>query len=191
MTAWVRDALDEHCRLGQALADRRLVTAVAAVADLLVAAYADGATMLVFGNGGSSAGAAHLAAELVGRCSRDRRPLPAVNLGDSTVAVTSIANDYGFDQVFARQVRAFARPGDVAIGLTTSGRSANVLLGLAAARELGAVTVALCGADDEHLAPLADHCLAVPSRSTARVQEAHLLWGHMWADAVERSLDPA
>jgi D-sedoheptulose 7-phosphate isomerase len=189
--AIVRDALAEHSTLAQKLTDPELVTAVARVAELLVETYGRGAKMLVFGNGGSAADAAHLAAEMVGRCNRDRRALPAINLSDNTAAMTAIANDYGYEQVFARQVNAFASAGDVVIGLTASGRSRNVVLGLEAARALGATTVALCGAYDDALLAVADHCLAVPSTSTGRVQETHLLWGHVWADAVERSLDEA
>lgn len=188
-TAIVIDALKENSALAEQLTDVALVSAVARVAELLVDTYARGAKMLVFGNGGSAAGAAHFAAELVGRCIRDRRPLPAINLSDNSAAVTAIANDYGYEQVFARQVCAFATAGDVVIGFTTSGHSRNVVLGLEAARSLGAVTVALCGANDDALLAVADHCLAVPSTSTGRVQETHLLWGHVWADAVERSID--
>ena len=189
--AIVRAAVAEHLALAQNLADPQLMKSVAVVAELLIDTYARGGKMLVFGNGGSATDAAHLAAEMVGRCNRDRRALPAINLTDNTAAVTAIANDYGYDQIFARQVRAFAAAGDVAVGLTTGGRSRNVLLGLEAARELGVVTVALCGSYDDLLVGVADHCLAVPSTSTGRVQETHLLWAHLWADAVERSLDEA
>lgn len=184
----VSDAFAENSALAQQLTEPQRVSAVAAVANLLVDTYAHGGKMVVFGNGGSAAGAAHLAAELVGRCIRDRRPLPAINLSDNTAAVTAIANDYGYEQVFARQVCAFVAAGDVVIGFTTSGHSRNVVLGLEAARTLGAVTVALCGANDDALLAVSDHCLSVPSTSTGRVQETHLLWGHVWADAVERSL---
>jgi D-sedoheptulose 7-phosphate isomerase len=187
----VRDALAEHGALAQKLSEPELMSAVATVAELLVDTYARGGKLLVFGNGGSAADAAHLAAEMVGRCNRDRRALPAINLSDNTAAVTAIANDYGYEQVFVRQVQAFATDGDVVIGLTASGHSRNIILGLEAARTLGAVTVALCGAYDDVLLAVADHCLAVPSTSTGRVQETHLLWAHIWADAVERSLDEA
>jgi D-sedoheptulose 7-phosphate isomerase len=189
--AIVRDALAENGALALQLTEPQLVSAVARVAELLVETYARGGKMLVFGNGGSAAEAAHLAAEMVGRCNRDRRALPAINLSDNTAAMTAIANDYGYEHVFVRQVQAFAVEGDVVIGLTASGRSTNVLLGLEAARTLGAVTVALCGAYDDALLAVADHCLAVPSTSTGRVQETHLLWAHVFADAVERSLDEA
>jgi D-sedoheptulose 7-phosphate isomerase len=189
--AMVRASVAENLALARELADPQLVKAVAVVAELLVDTYARGGKMLVFGNGGSATDAAHLAAELVGRCNRDRRALPAINLADNSAAVTAIANDYGYEQVFARQVCAFAVAGDVVIGLTTSGHSRNVVLGLEAGRTMGAVTIALCGAHDDALMAVADHCLAVPSTSTGRIQETHLLWGHVWADAVERSLDEA
>ncbi|MEO7980943.1 MAG: SIS domain-containing protein [Sporichthyaceae bacterium] len=184
----VRSALADNAELAARLADDALVAAVATVGDVLVAAFAAGAKLVLFGNGGSAADAAHLAAEFVGRCTRDRRALPAVHLGDSSAGLTAMANDYGYRHVFERGVQAFVRPGDVVIGLTTSGRSENVLRGLAEAARLGAVTVALCGADDSGLRPLVEHCVAVPSTSTARVQETHLLWGHIWAELVESGL---
>ncbi|MGZ4597100.1 MAG: D-sedoheptulose-7-phosphate isomerase [Actinomycetes bacterium] len=184
----VAAVLAEHQALASRLTDPCLVEAVVSVADLLVAAYGAGRKLIVFGNGGSAADAAHLAAEFVGRCARDRRALPAICLSDNTASVTSIANDFGYEQLFARQVQAFVAPGDVVIGLTTSGRSANVLLGLEEARRFGAVTVGLCGTHDATLRPVVEHCLAVPSQNTARVQETHLLWGHVWAELVEQSL---
>lgn len=186
--ALVRSALAESAELAGRLADDGLVAAVAAVGEALVAAFAAGRTLVVFGNGGSSSDAAHLAAEFVGRCTRDRRALPAIHLGDSTAGVTAVANDYGYPHVFERGVQAFVRPGDVVLGMTTSGRSENVLRGLAEATKHGAVTVAACGAYDTQLRPLVTHCLAVPTTTVARIQEAHLLWGHVWAEQVEASL---
>ena len=185
--ARVRATLAEHADLATRLSDPALVRAVTAVGDALVTSFAAGHKLVAFGNGGSAADAAHLAAEFVGRCTRDRRALPAISLADSSAGLTSVANDYGFAQVFTRGVQAFVTPGDVVLGMTTSGRSENVLLGLAEARRLGAVTVALCGAYDDELRPAVDHCLAVPSSNTPRVQETHLLWGHLWAELVECS----
>jgi D-sedoheptulose 7-phosphate isomerase len=184
----VTAALAEHQDLAKLLTDPQLAAQVATVGEVLTAAFRSGRKLVVFGNGGSAADAAHLAAEFVGRCTRDRRPLPAICLSDNTASVTSISNDYGYEHVFARQVEAFVAPGDVVIGMTTSGRSENVILGMQAAERRGAVTVALCGANDEVLRPGAAHCLAVPSGNTPRVQETHLLWGHMWAELVEQSL---
>lgn len=180
--------LEEHRALAEQLLDPALVSAVTAVGELLVASFRGGGKLLLFGNGGSASDAQHIAAEFVGRCTRDRRPLPAVSLADGPATVTAIANDYGYDQVFARQVEALARPGDVAVGLSTSGRSANVLSGLERAGALGVETVALSGADDAMMRTAAKHCLAVPSQVAGRVQETHLLWGHVWAELVEQSL---
>lgn len=180
--------LEEHRALAEQLLDPALVSAVTAVGELLVASFRGGGKLLLFGNGGSASDAQHIAAEFVGRCTRDRRPLPAVSLADGPATVTAIANDYGYDQVFARQVEALARPGDVAVGLSTSGRSTNVLSGLERAGALGVETVALSGADDAMMRTAAKHCLAVPSRVAGRVQETHLLWGHVWAELVEQSL---
>jgi D-sedoheptulose 7-phosphate isomerase len=184
----VEQALREHSDLAVRLTGPALVDGVATVAGTLVDAFEAGRSLVVFGNGGSAADAGHLAAEFVGRCTRDREALPALCLSDNAAALTAIANDFGYEQVFSRQVAAFVAPGDVVMGMTTSGQSANVLRGLETARDLGAVTIALCGADDTALRQLATHCLAVPSSSTPRVQEVHLLWGHIWAELVERSL---
>lgn len=184
----VRERLEEHRALAELLLAPPLVAAVAAVGELLVAAYRRGGKLLLFGNGGSAADAQHIAAEFVGRCTRDRRALPALSLSDGAASVTAIANDFGYERLFARQIEALAAPGDMAVGLSTSGRSANVLRGLERAGELGAVTVALTGADDTLMSAAAGLCLAVPSRTPGRVQETHLLWGHTWAEIVEHSL---
>ena len=144
-----------------------------------------GGRVLTFGNGGSAADAQHLAAELVGRYKRERRALPAVALSADPSVVTCIGNDYSFDDVFARQVDALARPGDVAIGFTTSGRSANVVRGLAAARGQGVRTVLFGGGDGTPAADQADHALVVPSSTTARIQELHVLLLHLVIERVD------
>lgn len=185
----VRARLTEHADLATDLLAPALVDAVAEVGRLLVETYRRGGRLLLMGNGGSAADAQHIAAEFVGRCTRERRPLPAYALADSSAGVTAVANDYGFDQLFARHVEALGNPGDVVIGMSTSGRSPNILAGLARARELGLRTVALSGADDAEMRRVADTCLAVPSSSPGRVQETHLLWGHLWAETVETGLD--
>jgi D-sedoheptulose 7-phosphate isomerase len=154
------------------------------VAHEIVAAFERGGRLYTFGNGGSSADAAHFAEELLGRFKRERRPLPAQSLSIDASALTCIANDYSYDEVFERQVRGFVREGDVVIGFTTSGRSPNVVRGLAAARELGAFTVLFGGG-----APAADHAdvaLTVPSESTARVQEMHVLLLHIILEQVDQ-----
>jgi D-sedoheptulose 7-phosphate isomerase len=165
-----------------------LLPRVAEVGRLLVDAFARGGRVYTFGNGGSSVDANHLAEELVGRFRRERRPLPALSLASDAAALTCIANDYSFEEVFERQVRAFVREGDVAIAFSTSGRSPNVVRGLAAARELGAATVLFGGGLDDGgpAAAHADHALVVPAESTARVQELHVLFLHSVVDAVDR-----
>jgi D-sedoheptulose 7-phosphate isomerase len=168
-----------------ALAGRveELLPALDEVGARLVAVFAGGGRLITFGNGGSSTQAQHLATELTGRYRLDRRPLPAVALGSDGSLVTCIGNDYEFDEVFARPVRALAQRGDMVIGFTTSGRSPNVARGLAAARERGAVTVLFGGGAAG--AELADHALVVPSDTTARVQEMHLLFLHLLAEHVD------
>ncbi len=180
------EVLDEWARLAVALREPALVAAVDAVGDVLVGCLAAGHGILVAGNGGSAAMASHVAAEFAGRCVRDRRPLPAMSLVDSPTAVTAVANDFGFDEVFARGVAAHGRPGDVLLVMTTSGRSPNVLRALQVARDHGLVTVALTGgAGGATLAPLADHVLVAPADSTPRIQEVHLAWTHAWSEAVD------
>jgi D-sedoheptulose 7-phosphate isomerase len=177
------EALAEH----RALVDRveELGGAVAEVAARLIASFEAGGRVYAFGNGGSSADALHFAEELVGRFRRERRPLPAQSLAVDAAAVTCIANDYSFDEVFERQVRAFVRAGDVVVGFSTSGRSPNVVRGLAAAREAGATTVLFGGADGGPAAEHADHALVIPSQSTARVQEMHVLLLHLILERVD------
>jgi D-sedoheptulose 7-phosphate isomerase len=181
----VRTRLEEHAALAADLLSPALVAGVAEVGAALVTTFRQGGKLLLMGNGGSAADAQHIAAEFVGRCTRERGALPAIALADSAASMTAVANDYGYEQVFARHVEAFGRPGDLVLGLSTSGRSPNVLLGLERARSLGMQTVALCGAEDGQMRAAAGSCLAVPSVSPARIQEAHLVWGHIWAEAVE------
>ena len=175
--------LDEHAALVEST--RSLLPALDAVADRLFDALSRGGRLYTFGNGGSAADAQHLAAELVGRYRRERRPLPAVALSVDPSVVTCIANDYAWEDVFARQVEALARPGDVVIGFTTSGRSPNVVRGLAAARAAGATTVLFGGGEGRPAVDNADHALLVESTTTARVQEMHLLLLHLLSERVD------
>jgi D-sedoheptulose 7-phosphate isomerase len=161
---------------------------VLAVGEVLIACLQSGHKVLIFGNGGSAADAQHFAAELGGRYRLERRALPALALTTDTSMLTAVSNDYGFAQVFARQVEALAQPGDVAIGISTSGRSANVIAGMQTARTLGAITVALLGANITGLAGLADQVISVPSIDTPRIQEAHTVIIHILCDLVEKSL---
>lgn len=147
-----------------------------------------GGKVLLFGNGGSAADAQHIAAEFVGRFARDRVPLPALALTTNTSALTAIGNDYGFAQIFARQIRALGRPGDVALAISTSGRSPNVLAGVAAACGRGLTTIGLTGGDGRSLAGIVDIPIVVPSTSTARIQECHITLGHILCEVVESLL---
>jgi D-sedoheptulose 7-phosphate isomerase len=162
--------------------------AIAASSDAIAAALVAGRKVIVFGNGGSSTQASHLVGELLGRFKDNRRPLPAVALACDPAAVTCIANDFGYETLFERQVEAFTQPGDIVIGLTTSGKSENVLRGLAAGKKGGAVTIALTGAAGLAEGAAADHVLAVPSKVTAHIQELHLMILHLWCVTVDEAV---
>jgi D-sedoheptulose 7-phosphate isomerase len=177
------DAVAEHVELACRISE--LLPTVDELARRLIAAYEAGGRVYTFGNGGSAADSLHFAEELVARFKRERRPLPAQSLAADPTVLTCIANDYEFDELFARQVRAFARAGDVAVGFTTSGRSRNVVRALAAAREAGATTVLFGGGDGKPASDHADVSLVVPSHSTARVQEMHVLLLHLVLEQVD------
>lgn len=168
----------------------RLSPAIDAVARGLLKCYRGGGKLLTFGNGGSSCDAQNFADELVGRYRRNRPPLSALALTVNQGDLTSIANDFGFEEIFARQLRAHARVGDVAVAISTSGNSKNVLQAIAAARELGLTVVGLSGRSGGAMKPLCDHCICVPSDSTARVQEAHITLIQIWCGILEDELFP-
>jgi D-sedoheptulose 7-phosphate isomerase len=180
--------LELHAEMARALADDQLAGSIERVAALIAERYRAGATVLLFGNGGSAADAQHIATELTGRYLLDRAPLAALALADNTASLTAIGNDFGFEQVFARQVRAFGRTGDVAIALSTSGSSANVLAGLAAAREAGLATVGVTGPRGDRLAELCDHCIRIPAEQTPQIQEGTMLVLHTICELVEHDL---
>ena len=182
--AEARQAVEEHLALAARIED--LLPAAGSVAEALIACYERGGRVYTFGNGGSAADSLHFAEELVARFKRERRPLAAQSLAADPTVLTCIANDFDFDDLFARQVRAFVREGDVVIGFTTSGRSPNVVGALAVARGLGAVTVLFGGGQGLPAAEHAVHALVVPSDSTARVQEMHVLLLHVVLDEVDR-----
>jgi D-sedoheptulose 7-phosphate isomerase len=163
---------------------------VLAAARMLAGALEAGGKVLLFGNGGSAADAQHLAAEFVNRFQIDRPPLAAIALTTDTSILTAVGNDYDFKEIFAKQVRALGRTGDVAVGLSTSGRSPNVVAGLEAARELGLQTLALSGGEGGPVAAAADLALVVPSRNTPRIQEVHITIGHVLCDLVDFILFP-
>lgn len=148
-----------------------------------------GCKILVCGNGGSAADAQHFAAELTGRYLKERRALAAVALTTDTSALTAIGNDYSYDRIFARQVEALGRPGDVLVGISTSGNSGNVLAAVEAARSLGVKSVGLLGRDGGRLATQVDDALVVPSRVTARIQEVHEMVLHFWCEALDESFE--
>ncbi|MCC2642569.1 MAG: gmhA [Nitrospira sp.] len=158
---------------------------IAQVAQLMVRAFHEGHKVLLFGNGGSATDAAHIAAEFVGRYKRERAPLPAIALATDIAAITCIANDYGFEELFARQVRAHGQKGDVAVAISTSGNSANVLKGVEAAKALGLATIGWTGGSGGKLAGLVDYAFVVPSTVTARIQESHITLGHVLCELIE------
>ncbi len=164
--------------------------AVVAAARMLAGVFQAGGKVLLFGNGGSAADAQHLAAEFVNRFQVERPPLAALALTTDTSILTAVGNDYDFLQIFAKQVRALGRPGDLAWGISTSGNSPNVVAGLQAARELGLGTLALSGRDGGPVAAAAELALVVPSRNTPRIQEVHITIGHVLCDLVDFILYP-
>lgn len=147
-----------------------------------------GGVIYLFGNGGSAADAQHIAAELSGRFTLERKPLPAVALTTNASSLTAIANDYGYEQVFSRQLEGLINTGDLAVGISTSGRSKNVVEGLRVARLHGAVTVAFVGEYTDDVAEFCDIVVSVPSKDTARIQECHILIGHIICELIEKSL---
>jgi D-sedoheptulose 7-phosphate isomerase len=187
MNELIRETVEQSIALKKAFFDAN-AELVASLAHEIARALAGGGKVLLFGNGGSAADAQHIAAELVGRFRRDRRPLAAVALTTDSSILTALANDYGYEQVFARQVRALGRPGDIAIGISTSGNSPNVIEAIAAARELGLVTAALTGRDGGRLGPTVQFHLNVPHELSERVQEVHIMIGHIVCQLVEESL---
>ena len=147
-----------------------------------------GRKIIWFGNGGSATQSQHMAAEFVGRFAKERRALPSIALTENMASVTAIANDYGYERIFARQLEGLSQPGDVAVGLSTSGSSRNVLAGLRRARELGLTTIGFTGSAGQKMRPVCDIYLAAPTRETARIQEAHLTIGHVLCALVEDAL---
>jgi D-sedoheptulose 7-phosphate isomerase len=185
----LNDQITQALQEGLAVRQRTLsvlVPTIAATATAMIEALREGHKILIFGNGGSAAEAQHFSGELAGRYRAERTPLAGIALSTDTSTLTCIGNDYGYEQVFSRQIHALAQPGDIALGLTTSGRSRNVIEGLKAARERSMITIALTGEAGVDGATV-DHVLAIPARSTARVQEEHLAIIHCWCDAIDEA----
>lgn len=183
----IQEAFDEHRNLHDAAAEA-LIPALRKAAALAETALAGGGKLLALGNGGSAAQSQHLAAELVVRFVRNRRALPAVALSTDTSALTAAGNDFGFEHVFERQVEALAREGDCVVALSTSGSSPNVLRAVDRAREIGCSVIGLTGRDGGGLADRVDVLLAVPSETTARIQEYHQICIHILAGWLEEKL---
>jgi D-sedoheptulose 7-phosphate isomerase len=187
MKDFILNAFADSANVKQQFA-REQADRIAQVATLIAAAFREGRKVLLFGNGGSATDAAHIAAEFVGRYKRERKPLPALALATDIAAITCIANDYGFDELFARQIRAHGHKGDIAIAISTSGNSPNVLKGVAAARECGLMTIGWTGGTGGQLAALVDYPFVVPSPVTARIQETHITLGHVLCELAEEQL---
>lgn len=183
----IHDHLEQHLRTIQ-LVSQHLVQDIERSCSLTVDALTTGKKILVMGNGGSAADAQHMAAEFVGRFLLERKGLPAIALTTDTSILTAVGNDYGFDEIFKRQVEALAQPGDVVIGISTSGHSNNVFHALTAANEIGCRTIGLLGRDGGNIAGIVDVDLTVPVQETPRIQEAHLTIIHILCDLVERNL---
>ena len=177
---------DEHLRVATGL--RSLAPDVDRVVTIISRSMAAGGALLVCGNGGSAADAQHIAAELTGRFFRDRKPLPALALHGNTSSLTAIGNDYGYDLVFAREVGAHGRAGDLLLAISTSGNSPNILRAIEAARDKRMTVIGLTGESGGKMRDLCDVCLCVPSTSTPRIQECHILIGHTICELLERIL---
>ena len=183
--SFVHQHIQQHQAAIQALA--ALENAIQHSGEHLVASLQAGGKILLCGNGGSAADAQHIAAELVGRFAHQRRGLPAIALTTDSSALTSIGNDFGFESVFARQVEALARPGDVLIGISTSGNSRNVLAAAHTARDMGVSTLGLLGGTGGALNEVLDQSILAPSSDTPRIQECHILIGHIWCAMIDEA----
>jgi D-sedoheptulose 7-phosphate isomerase len=186
VTRLFKTSIEDHLAVVRNLLDQQAV--FENIATVMTRAVLGGHKVLWCGNGGSAADSQHLAAELMGRFRRERRGLPSIALTTDTSILTAIGNDYGYERVFQRQVEALCTPRDVVVGISTSGNSRNVCAALESARSIGAFTVALTGETGGGLATIADATLRIASRDTARIQEGHILCGHMLCDWIELSV---
>jgi D-sedoheptulose 7-phosphate isomerase len=188
-----KDLIAAHLKLSlaaleRAMKDATLLATARKTAEIVIATLREGNKLLIVGNGGSAADAQHIAAEIMGRYKQDRRPHAAIALTTDTSALTAIGNDYGFEQVFARQVAGLGRRGDALLALSTSGRSPNILAALGTARQHGLVTIGFTGSKGEALRPLCDHLLVAPSDDTAIIQQLHLAVAHGVCEAIEQAM---
>lgn len=185
----IKKQLQEHRALIELL-EREMTPLIAEMSSLITTALANGNKLLVMGNGGSAADSQHFAAEIVGRFKMERKALPAVALSTDTSILTAIGNDYGFESIFSRQVEALAAPGDIVVGLSTSGNSPNVLKALNEARSRDCLTIGLLGKDGGSIRSACDLALVVPTTDTPRIQEGHITIIHIVCDLVEKALFP-
>jgi D-sedoheptulose 7-phosphate isomerase len=188
-----KDPIAAHLKLSRdalerAVQDAGLCDTARKIADVIAGALAAGHKLLLAGNGGSAADAQHIAAEIVGRYKRDRRAYAAIALTTDTSALTAIGNDYGFEQIFARQVEGLGQRGDVLLAITTSGRSPNILAALKTARQQGLITIGFTGAKGVGLAASCDHLLVAPSDDTAVIQQIHMAFAHGICEVIEQTL---
>jgi D-sedoheptulose 7-phosphate isomerase len=180
---------NEHIALANGIS--QLIPDISQVILMLIAAFNKGNKLLIFGNGGSAADAQHIAAELVGRFVTERAALPAIALTTDTSILTSVGNDYGYENIFSRQVEALAKPGDVVLGISTSGNSGNVYKALMAAQQLNCLTIGLLGNDGGKIQEIVDAHITIPSKNTARIQEMHIFIGHLLCEAVDHAISQA
>lgn len=186
-TRWVIDEIEASIDVKRCTLEAQ-APMIVAIAERVIETFRRGGKLLLCGNGGSAADAQHIAAEFVSRFRRERRGLPAIALTTDTSILTAIGNDYGYERVFARQVEALGRPGDVVIGISTSGISASVIAAMRAARDGGMTTIGFTGASGGTLVDHVDLCLCIPSHNTARIQEVHITVAHVVCEIVERAL---
>ena len=178
--------LDENIKVKEGIKD--LAPLIRKISEEIIKAYKNKKKVVLFGNGGSAADAQHIAAEFVGKFYKDREALPSLAFTTNTSSVTATANDYGYDLIFERQVNAFVEEGDIAIGLSTSGNSPNVVKGLERAKAKGAITIGMTGMKENAIERIADYCLKMPSADTPRIQEGHITVGHIICYLVEKEL---
>lgn len=185
----IADKINQTLRVKQnILRDNELIKKIDEITRVIVNAYKENKKVILFGNGGSAADAQHLACELVGKFYLERKALASIALTTNTSALTAIANDYSFNRVFARQVEALVNPGDIVIGITTSGNSLNVIEGIKEAKLRGAVTIGFTGAYGGKLKEDVDYLLAIPSEDTPHIQESHIMIGHIICFLIEKEL---
>ncbi|MDD5595986.1 MAG: D-sedoheptulose 7-phosphate isomerase [Candidatus Omnitrophica bacterium] len=183
----IKDILLESIQAKEELL-RKSVGQIKEISDLFIESLRKGGKVILFGNGGSAADAQHIAAEFIGRFKKDRSALAAIALTTNTSILTSLANDYGYEVVFAKQIEALGQKNDLAVGISTSGKAKNVILGIKQAKKMGIKTIALTGADGGELVKTADVALVAPSLITARIQEMHITIGHIVCELVEQAL---